>query len=48
MCPNIKLFEEHPAIDSIHCELDNLRGNKPQSIKFNDREKQILGKIIKI
>jgi ubiquinone biosynthesis UbiH/UbiF/VisC/COQ6 family hydroxylase len=47
MCPNIKLFEEHPAIDSIHCELDNLRGNKPQSIKFNDREKQILGKIIK-
>ena len=48
MCPNIKLFEEHPAIDSIHCELDNLRGNKPQSIKFNDREKQILGKIINL
>ena len=45
--PNIKLFEEHPEIDSIHCELNSLRGNKPQSIKFNDGEKQNLGKIVK-
>ena len=47
MFPNIKLFEEHPEIDSIHCELNSLRGNKPQSIKFNDGEKQNLGKIVK-
>ncbi|GIR04632.1 MAG: hypothetical protein CM15mP16_00090 [Candidatus Pelagibacterales bacterium] len=47
MFPNIKLFEEHPEIDSIHCELNSLRGNKPQSIKFNDEEKKNLGKIIK-
>ena len=45
--PNIKLFEEYPAIETIYCELNSLKGNKPQSIKFNDREKQILGKIIK-
>ena len=45
--PNIKLFEEHSAIETIYCELNSLKGNKPQSIKFNDREKQILGKIIK-
>jgi ubiquinone biosynthesis UbiH/UbiF/VisC/COQ6 family hydroxylase len=47
MFPNIKLFEEHPEIDSIHCELNSLRGNKPQSIKFNDGKKKNLGKIIK-
>ncbi len=47
MFPNIKLFEEHPEIDSIHCELSSLRGNKPQSITFNDGEKQNLGKIVK-
>ena len=47
MFPNTKQFEEHPEIDSIHCELNSLRGNKPQSIKFNDVEKQNLGKIIK-
>ena len=47
MFPNIKLFEEHPEIDSIHCELNSLRENKPQSIKFNDGEKQNLGKIVK-
>ncbi len=47
MLPNIMLFEEHPEIDSIHCELNSLRGNKPQSIKFNDGEKQNLGKIVK-
>ena len=47
MFPNIKLFEEHPAIDSIHCELNSLRANKPQSIKFNDEKKQNLGKIVK-
>ena len=45
--PNTKLFEEYPAIDSIHCELNSLRGNKPQSIKFNDEKKQNLGKIVK-
>ena len=45
--PNIKLFDEHPEIDSIHCELNSLRGNKPQSIKFNDGEKHNLGKIVK-
>ena len=47
MFSNIKLFEENPEIDSIHCELNSLRGNKPQSIKFNDGEKQNLGKIVK-
>ena len=47
MFPSIKLFEKHPEIDSIHCELNSLRGNKPQSIKFNDGEKQNLGKIVK-
>ena len=47
MIPNIKLFEEHPEIDFIHCELNSLRGNKPQSIKFNDGQKQNLGKIVK-
>ena len=47
MSPNIKLFEEYPEIDSIHCELDSLIGNKPQSIKFNDGEQQNLGKIVK-
>ena len=47
MFPNTKKFEEHPEIDSIHCELNSLRGNKPQSIKFNDGEKQNLGKIVK-
>ncbi len=47
MFPNTKQFEEHPEIDSIHCELNSLRGNKPQSIKFNDEEKQNLGKIVK-
>ena len=47
MFPNTKQFEEHPEIDSIHCELNSLRGNKPQSIKFNDGEKQNLGKIVK-
>ncbi len=45
--PNTKLFEEYPTIDSIHCELNSLRGNKPQSIKFNDEKKQNLGKIVK-
>ena len=45
--PNIILFEEHPEIDSIHCELNSLRANKPQSIKFNDEKKQNLGKIVK-
>ena len=47
MFPNTKQFEEQPEIDSIHCELNSLRGNKPQSIKFNDGEKQNLGKIVK-
>jgi len=47
MFPNTKKFAEHPEIDSIHCELNSLRGNKPQSIKFNDGEKQNLGKIVK-
>ena len=31
----------------LNCELNSLRGNKPQSIKFNDGEKQNLGKIVK-
>ncbi len=47
MFPNIKLFEEYPEIESIHCELNSLKGNKPQSINFNDGEKQNLGKIVK-
>ena len=47
MFPNMKLFEDNPAIDSIHCELNSLRDNKPQSIKFNDEGKQHLGKIVK-
>ncbi len=47
MLPNIKLFEEHPEINSIHCELNSLRANKSQSIKFNHGEKQNLGKIVK-
>ena len=47
MFQNIKLFDENPEIDSIHCELNSLRGNKPQSIKFNDGENQNLGKIVK-
>ncbi len=47
MFPNIKLFEEHPGIDSIHCELNSLRAHKRQSIKFNNGEKQNLGKIVK-
>ncbi len=47
MFPKIKLFVEHPEIDSIHCELNSLRGNKPQSIKFNDGGNQNLGKILK-
>ena len=47
MCPNIKLFDEHPAIESIHCELNSLRGNKIQSIKFDDKKNQNLGKIVK-
>ena len=46
MFPNIKLFEEHPEIDSIHCELNSLRANKPQSIKFNDEKKQNLAFLI--
>ncbi len=45
--PNKKLFENNPAIDSIHCELNSLRAKKFQSIKFDDEGKQHLGKIIK-
>lgn len=45
--PRAGLFDEYPEIKIIKCHLDSLSKKKHQSVQFNHRDNQILGKIIK-